>query len=78
MAIHTIDHQPTPAPPTEDLLFRVTEAFDEMPTLRLTLGQAMRLFGLDRAACLNVLGILVDAGLVERDAQGRYCRAHRR
>ena len=44
-----------------------------MPALRITLEQAMRLFGLDRLTCLNVLNELVDTHVVYRDHSGRYC-----
>ncbi len=56
------------------LLLRVRHDFDEMPTLRLTAAQAMRLWDLDRATCAAVLGTLVEAHLVYRDSQGHYAR----
>ena len=56
------------------LLLRARHDFDEMPTLRLTAAQAMRLWDLDRATCSAVLGTLVEAHLVYRDSQGRYAR----
>ena len=66
------------APPQVDspqtLLLRAQHDFDEMPTLRLTAAQAMRLWDLDRATCSAVLGTLVEAHLVYRDSQGHYAR----
>jgi hypothetical protein len=43
----------------EQLLRRVRAEFDEMPCLRLTCGQARRLFGLRADVCERVLGTLV-------------------
>ena len=65
-----------PPPPPLDLIFeRVQGEYIEMPGLRLTLAQAQRLWGLDRAACDAVLGALVDAKFLIRNLDGAYVRA---
>jgi hypothetical protein len=38
-----------------------------MPGLNLTLGQAARLFSLDRTRCAGVLGALVERGVLATD-----------
>jgi len=43
----------------EQLLDRVRGEFEEMPCLRLTFGQARRLFGLSPDVCQQVLSALV-------------------
>lgn len=48
--------------------------FDEMPSLRLTERQAMRLWGLDRRTCDAVLRALVDAHFLYRDAAGQFSK----
>lgn len=58
------------------LLQRVRGEFGEMPGLRLTLEQAMRLWALDWRTCIDVLNSLVAAHFLERDLNGRYARAH--
>src|SRR4029450_7578964 len=54
----TISVQPQPL---EDILRRIRGEYIEMPGHRLTVAQAQRLWGLDRAACDAVLGALVYA-----------------
>lgn len=56
------------------LMNRALHDFDEMPTLRLTTAQAMRLWDLDRPTCQKLLDTLVEAGLLATDAAGRYAR----
>ena len=58
------------------LLRRVRSEFREMPGMRLTLGQAMRLWDLDRPTCCTVLDSLVASHFLQLDAYGRYGRAH--
>ena len=60
----------------EALLRRVRGEFREMPGMRLTLEQAMRLWTLDRRTCLVVLDSLVTAKFLEQDCNGRYVMAH--
>lgn len=56
------------------LMIRALHDFDELPALRLTTAQAMRLWDLDRPTCQKLLDTLVDAHLLETDANGRYAR----
>jgi DNA-binding IclR family transcriptional regulator len=58
------------------LLHRVRGEFGEMPGMRLTTEQAMRLWSLDRSTCEGLLGELVAIHFLERDAFGRYKKAH--
>jgi len=58
------------------LLRRVRGEYREMPGMRLTVDQAMRLWMLDRHNCVKVLDSLVAAHFLERDGNGRYARAH--
>ena len=55
---------------------RVRSEYREMPAMRLTIEQAMRLWRLDRTTCNHVLDSLVAAHFLERDITGRYARAH--
>ena len=62
---------------TEDaLLGRVRSEFREMPSMRLTLAQAMRLWNLDRPTCCTVLDSLVASHFLQQDLNGRYARVH--
>ena len=56
------------------LMNRALHDFDEMPTLRLTTAQAMRLWDLDRPTCQKMLDTLVEVHLLEMDVAGRYGR----
>ena len=56
------------------LMLRALRDFDEMPTLRLTTAQAMRLWDRDRPTCQRVLDTLVEAHLLRQDTDGRYFR----
>ena len=56
------------------LMLRALRDFDEMPALRLTTAQAMRLWDLDRPTCRKLLDTLVEAHLLATDATGRYTR----
>ena len=60
----------------EALLNRVRGEYREMPAMRLTLEQAMRLWNLDRQACATVLNSLVASRFLEVDTFGRYRKAH--
>lgn len=57
-----------------DLLRRIQGEFLEMPGLKLTSGQAERLWGLDQRTCDDVLGTLVLERFLVRTADGRYAR----
>ena len=61
--------------PSFELVIRAMREFDDLPTLRLTLEQAMRLFSLDRTACREVLDAMVDQQILHCDRSGRYSRA---
>ena len=65
-----------PPPPDRDLERRIRGEYREMPGLRLSREQAMRLWSLDRAACGRVLDTLIEAGFLRRDQHGRYARSH--
>jgi hypothetical protein len=57
----------------EDLVLRIQADFLDYPTLSLTLRAAEKRFGIDEDTCAEVLGALVDAGvLTERG--GAYRR----
>jgi hypothetical protein len=58
------------------ILRRVRGEFREMPGMRLTLEQAMRLWSLNRETCASVLDELMASRFIERDVNGRYKRAH--
>jgi hypothetical protein len=57
------------------LAARVLTEFLEMPDLQLTPVQARRLWNLDVATCEDVLGRLVDAGLLQRTPRGLFRKA---
>jgi hypothetical protein len=58
-----------------DVMQRVRGEYVEMPGLRLTLAQAQRLWGLDRAACEALLGALVEAKFLSRTRDGAFVRS---
>jgi hypothetical protein len=58
------------------LVRRVRGEYREMPGMRLTVDQAMRLWMLDRLTCSDVLNSLVAAHFLECDRSGRYAKAH--
>ena len=58
----------------EVLVMRVQRVFLETPTLRMTMPQAGRRFGIDNATCEAVLGVLVDAKVLARSQEGTYTR----
>ncbi len=62
-------------PPLDRIFERIQGEYIEMPGLRLTVAQAQRLWGLDRAACDTVLGALVDAKFLIRNRDGAYVRS---
>ena len=60
------------SPATRDaLLERVSAEFHEMPGMRLTAGQARRLFGLQSDVCQRILATLVQQGSLSCDGE-RY------
>jgi hypothetical protein len=58
----------------ENLLRRIQGEFLEMPGLRLTRGQAERLWGLYQQTCTDVLASLVVEKFLVCAADGRYSR----
>ena len=62
--------------PEEALMRRVRGEYREMPGMRLTVEQAMRLWMVDRRTCARVLDSLVEAHFLEHDGNGRYAMAH--
>ena len=58
------------------LLRRVRGEYREMPGMRLTIEQAMRLWNVDRQACAAVLNSLVASHYLQVDTFGRYRKAH--
>ena len=61
-----------------DVLRRVQGEYIEMPGLRLTIAQAQRLWGLDRAVCDALLGTLVETKFLFRTRDGAFVRADHR
>ena len=61
----------------DHLLRRVRGEFREMPGMRLTVDQAMRLWMIDRTTCTSLFDSLVAARFLEIDRTGRYRKAHR-
>ena len=59
----------------EALLRRARGEYREMPGMRLTFEQAMRLWNIDRQACATVLNSLVASRFLEIDGFGRYRKA---
>ncbi len=59
----------------DNLLRRIRGEFREMPGMRLTLDQAMRLWMLDRQECTGALDKLLATGFLGRDTHGRYRRS---
>jgi DNA-binding IclR family transcriptional regulator len=58
----------------DDWLRLMRAEFIEMPGLRLSVAQAQRLWGLERARCEALLAALVDARFLWRDSHGCYSR----
>jgi len=58
----------------EAVLRRVRAEFVEMPGLRLTPAQAMRLWGLDRDSCRAVIDALIDASFLRWTQSGAVTR----
>ena len=55
-------------------LHRIRGEYDESPGLRLTLRDAMRLWGLGAMECESLLGVLVEVRFLKRDKAGAYMR----
>ena len=72
MASATLDARTTPR--IEQLVTRIRAEYIELPGLRLTLSQASRLFGIDRAACEHVLTELVSHRFLKTMGDGSFIR----
>jgi hypothetical protein len=68
----TMPEQPQPL---DGILRRIQGEYAEMPGLRLTMAQAQRLWGLDRAACDAVLRELIATRFLIRNREGLYVRS---
>jgi hypothetical protein len=66
---------PAKAPPLTELLGRIRGEYLEMPGLKLTLPQAQRLWGLDRAMCEAALAELEQHHFLRRTLGGAFVRA---
>jgi hypothetical protein len=53
---------------------RVKSEFNEMPGLRLSVRQAMRLWGLERVECERVIDALVNESFLKLNASGDVLR----
>jgi hypothetical protein len=60
--------------PHSTMLNRIRAEYLEMPGLRLTLAQAQRLCGVERALCQRVLDTLVEAKFLSLKPDGAYAR----
>lgn len=58
----------------DQLVIRVRGEFTEMPGLRLTVGQAARLWQADRQTCESVLDRLVRERFLDRTRDGAFIR----
>jgi hypothetical protein len=59
----------------QPIVHRVCAEFIEMPGLRLTFAQAMRLWGLPPAVCRHVVDQLIGCGFLRLNAAGMLVRA---
>jgi len=76
LAVHGGEHYMTsdPVRATDEVIRRVQGEFIEMPGLRLTEPQARRLWGLDAAACSDLLLSLVSSKFLFRTRDGAFMR----
>ncbi len=61
--------------PLAGLLQRVRDEYREMPELKLTKPQAMRLFGVAPSVCAAVLRALVMENFLSRTGEGQFVRS---
>lgn len=59
---------------TDSIVRRVREEFREMPGLRLTPAQAVRLWGLEKETCRQVIDLLVAGAFLRWTAAGAVTR----
>ena len=62
------------AAPLQDFACLVQAEFKEMPGMRLTFAQARRLWNLSTEECTLVFAYLLNAGVVVKDKDHRFCR----
>jgi hypothetical protein len=58
----------------EAVVSRVKSEFNEMPGLRLTISQAMRLWGMSRPQCEQVIDVLVREAFLKLTPSGDVLR----
>jgi response regulator of citrate/malate metabolism len=74
-AVSRVTKAPGPDPEGDsDLLLRLRAEFHEMPDLVVTVGEAARLFAIDRVQCRRILDVLVANGVLTTDGRV-YTRA---
>jgi Fic family protein len=61
-------------PIRSDVVQRIQAEYREMPGLKLTLPQAVRLFGVNAHESQRVLSELIECGFLRRDQNGAYWR----
>jgi len=61
--------------PLAGLLQRVREQYSEMPGLKLTKPQAMRLFGVAPSVCAAMFRALVMENFLSRNGEGVFARS---
>ena len=66
---------PPSTAPLEALLQRVRKQYREMPGLKLTKPQAMRLFGVAPSVCAAMLRALVMENFLSRTGDGLFVRS---
>lgn len=60
---------PTGSDTDSDLLLRVSAEFHEMPDLVITVGEASKLFAVERSCCRRILDTLVTRGVLTTDGR---------
>lgn len=63
-----------PSIPDEDTLRRIRSEFIEMPGLKLTVPQALRLWGVDQLTCEAVVEKLTQSNFLTRTRDGAIVR----
>ena len=63
-----------PSIPEEDTLHRIRSEFLEMPGLKLTVPQALRLWGVDQHTCEAVIEKLTQSNFLRRTRDGAIIR----
>jgi len=71
---HSLDRSARSAA-LEELLQRVRAEYLEMPSLRLTIWEAQRLFGLTPSVCVTILETLLKQNFLSRTTDGLFVQA---